>query len=66
MPMPSVCVIGSLNMDLVVRSPRIPGPGETVLGGAYRTFPGGKARVGEVVRVNAPRGVKMFRVVEIV
>jgi ribokinase len=40
--MPAVCVIGSLNMDLVVRAPRIPKPGETVLGGAYRTFPGGK------------------------
>src|SRR5262245_66415631 len=40
--MSSVCVIGSLNMDLVVRAPRIPTPGETVLGGAYRTFPGGK------------------------
>jgi len=31
-----------MNMDLVVRTPRIPTPGETVLGGAYRTFPGGK------------------------
>lgn len=29
-------------MDLVVRAPRIPVPGETVLGGSYRTFPGGK------------------------
>jgi ribokinase len=37
-----VCVVGSLNMDLVVRVPRLPAPGETVLGGAYRTFPGGK------------------------
>ncbi len=39
---PSVCVLGSCNMDLVVRAPRIPVPGETVLGGSYRTFPGGK------------------------
>jgi ribokinase len=38
----SVCIVGSLNMDLVVRAPRIPTPGETVLGGGYRTFPGGK------------------------
>jgi ribokinase len=38
----SVCIVGSLNMDLVVRAPRIPHPGETVLGGGYRTFPGGK------------------------
>lgn len=37
-----VCVVGSLNMDLVVRCPRLPSPGETILGGSYRTFPGGK------------------------
>lgn len=29
-------------MDLVVRSPRHPQPGETILGGEFRTFPGGK------------------------
>lgn len=34
--------VGSLNMDLVVRMPRIPKPGETLLGGAFATFPGGK------------------------
>lgn len=42
MPPPVVCVIGSLNMDLVVRAPRLPAPGETLLGGSYKTFPGGK------------------------
>lgn len=34
--------IGSLNMDLVVRIPTIPKPGETLLGGIYHTYPGGK------------------------
>lgn len=29
-------------MDLVVRMPRIPKPGETLLGGHFKTFPGGK------------------------
>lgn len=29
-------------MDLVVRASRLPLPGETVMGGGYRTFPGGK------------------------
>lgn len=29
-------------MDLVVRVPRLPRGGETILGGSYRTFPGGK------------------------
>ncbi|HZA80128.1 MAG TPA: ribokinase, partial [Actinomycetes bacterium] len=27
-----VAVVGSLNLDLVVRVPRLPGPGETVSG----------------------------------
>lgn len=29
-------------MDLVVRIPKIPRPGETLLGGVFKTFPGGK------------------------
>jgi len=37
-----ITVVGSLNMDLVVRSPRIPQPGETIIGGEFRTAPGGK------------------------
>lgn len=35
-------VLGSANMDLVVRSPRFPEPGETILGSGFATFPGGK------------------------
>jgi len=37
-----VVVVGSINMDLVARSPRIPHAGETVIGGDFRTVPGGK------------------------
>lgn len=37
-----IVVVGSLNMDLVVRAPRHPRPGETLLGSDFRTFPGGK------------------------
>ena len=40
--MSTVLVVGSINMDLVVEASRFPGPGETVLGSAYRSFPGGK------------------------
>jgi ribokinase len=40
--MHDVVVIGSANLDLVVSTPRIPGPGETVLGSAYHEFAGGK------------------------
>ncbi|HTJ36277.1 MAG TPA: ribokinase [Dactylosporangium sp.] len=37
-----VVVVGSANLDLVVATPRLPSPGETVLGGDFRTVPGGK------------------------
>lgn len=37
-----VTVVGSLNMDLVVRTSRIPRPGETILGSEFHTAPGGK------------------------
>lgn len=39
---PAVLVVGSLNMDFVVRVPHLPAPGETVLGGGFRMIPGGK------------------------
>jgi len=42
MPEPKVVVVGSINMDLVARSQRIPHAGETVIGGDFRTVPGGK------------------------
>ena len=40
--MANILVVGSINMDLVVRVPHSPKPGETVLGGDFETFPGGK------------------------
>ncbi len=39
---PEVCVAGSVNVDLVVRGPRLPRPGETVTGGVFHQTPGGK------------------------
>lgn len=39
---PLVTVVGSLNTDLVIRAPHLPAPGETVSGGEFATFPGGK------------------------
>ncbi len=35
-------MVGSSNMDLVVKSPRIPAVGETILGGDFIMTPGGK------------------------
>lgn len=37
-----IVVIGSSNTDMVVKSDRLPVPGETVLGGAFMMNPGGK------------------------
>jgi len=37
-----VLVIGSYNTDLVIRCPRLPVPGETVLGGTFAQHHGGK------------------------
>jgi ribokinase len=42
MDRPKVTVVGSFNMDLSVRTPRIPVAGETILGGPFTTGPGGK------------------------
>ena len=40
--MRDICVVGGINMDLVVQVPHIPRPGETVHGGEVARFPGGK------------------------
>lgn len=37
-----VAVAGSLNVDLVARAPRMPQPGETIIGSDFRRVPGGK------------------------
>jgi len=39
---PAIVVLGSLNMDFVVRVAHLPAPGETVLGHNFVTLPGGK------------------------
>ncbi|MES1170020.1 MAG: ribokinase, partial [Leifsonia sp.] len=40
--MSSIVILGSANMDLVVRQPRLPHPGETMFGSSFDTVPGGK------------------------
>ena len=40
--MPTVAVIGSVNLDIVARLARLPAPGETVTGAELHRFPGGK------------------------
>lgn len=55
----TVCVVGSLSVDLVVTCERLPRPGQTVIGKSYETSPGGKG-TGQAVaaaRSGAPTSV---------
>lgn len=54
-----VVVVGSLNLDLVARAPRIPGPGETVQGTHYSELPGGKGLNQAVAAARAGARVAM-------
>jgi len=55
---PKIAVVGSVNLDLVARTERLPRPGETVSGASFDRVPGGKganqavaaARLGADVR----------------
>lgn len=42
MAVPRMVVVGSSNTDMIVQTPRLPSPGETVLGGRFSVVPGGK------------------------
>lgn len=56
---PEIVVVGAINVDFVVAAPRLPGPGETVVGPDLRRYGGGKganaavaaARAGAVTRL---------------
>ena len=59
MAAPRLTVVGSINVDLVVRADRLPRPGETISDALFSRMPGGKganqavaaARLGAVVRM---------------
>ncbi|TDR71435.1 ribokinase [Paludibacterium purpuratum] len=67
-PSPHIAVVGSLNMDLVLRVSRCPAPGETLLGHDFAQHPGGKganqavacARLGAQVRMIGKLGNDAF------
>ena len=56
----SVCVIGSINVDLVVTADRLPAPGETVLGGRFAIHEGGKGANQAVAAARAGAQVVMI------
>ena len=56
---PTVTVLGSLNMDISVTVPRLPGPGATVVGSAARFTPGGKGANQAVAAARLGAGVRM-------
>ena len=65
---PTVVVLGGINMDLIGVTPRLPAPGETVMGNHFYTAPGGKganqavaaARMGANVRMVGRVGDDVF------
>jgi len=59
----SVVVVGSANIDLVARTPVLPGPGETVLGSDFATVPGGKGANQAIAAARAGAATAMIAAV---
>lgn len=61
--MPEIAVVGSLNLDTTVRVPRLPGPGETVMGDGHFDDTGGKGANQAVAAARLGRDVAMVGMV---
>ncbi|MEV1291438.1 PfkB family carbohydrate kinase [Pseudonocardia sp. NPDC049635] len=55
---PRVVVVGAVNVDLVVRAARLPGPGETVVGPGVERYGGGKGANAAVAAARAGAEVR--------
>lgn len=55
----AVVVVGAINVDLIVAAPRLPGPGETVVGGGLERHGGGKGANAAVAAVRAGATVRL-------
>ncbi|MBA5776245.1 ribokinase [Stappia sp. F7233] len=55
-----IIVFGSINLDLVVALPRLPQPGETVVGPDHQTFAGGKGANQALAAARAGGRVRMI------
>jgi ribokinase len=56
---PDLTVVGSINLDLVVRVERLPRPGETLTGATLERIPGGKGANQAVAAARLDAGVRM-------
>ena len=56
----NVVVLGSLNIDFVVRAPRLPSPGETISGEEFTTSAGGKGANQAVAAARLGASTKMI------
>ncbi|MGE0731885.1 MAG: PfkB family carbohydrate kinase [Acidimicrobiia bacterium] len=63
MPAAHVVVVGAVNVDLVVPAPRLPGPGETVLGATVERHGGGKGANAAVAAARAGATVHLVAAV---
>ena len=55
-----ICVVGSINTDLVIEVERIPSPGETIAGKSIARYPGGKGANQAVAAARLGAQVVMF------
>jgi len=55
-----IFVFGNINTDFVTYVDRLPSPGETVTGGRFQAFPGGKGANQAVAAARAGASVEMF------
>jgi ribokinase len=55
-----IAILGSINMDLLVQTPRLPAAGETLIGNTFLTAPGGKGANQAVAAARLGCSVFMF------
>ena len=55
-----VVVFGSITLDLVTRVPRLPSPGETLIGSGFASYPGGKGANQALAAARAGAAVRMY------
>ena len=53
--MKNILIVGSSNTDMIIRVPRIPRPGETILGGEFSMAAGGKGANQAVAAISVTR-----------